>query len=216
MDALNFQQKKQVKSRRFPLVILIVLQVLLVIFVISAVLLNSHYLKKAALSHAKEQTQAQAYNLENRLNQDFELIYTHLNKLFTEHSAIHESSEVIQKELLNLLHAIPYVRSLSLINSQQTVFSSTHPGNLGKQINTKRFLPEVGEYAADVLRFGSVWVGRDFNEGLPIEQASAEDRSSHFSFFPVSLHLPFTPDWQVVAAISGDFPLLPAIAKKKR
>jgi len=61
------------------------------------------------------------------------------------------------------LRQMPYLRSLSLIDSGGIVVASSNPLNLGKKV-AGDYLPESTESAA-VLRIGRPWSGRDFADG---------------------------------------------------
>lgn len=65
--------------------------------------------------------------------------------------------------LHSLLDDAPFIRSLSLAGADGRIRFSTAPGNVGIEIVSGDYYPELG--GRDILRIGRPWQGRDFASG---------------------------------------------------
>ncbi|MDH4392938.1 MAG: ATP-binding protein [Aquabacterium sp.] len=99
------------------------------------------------------------------------------------------------------IQALPFLRSISLVDARGRVVASSAPANVGVQVQRKRLLP-----AANASGLGPLLPGRDLAE-LAQLPASA-DAASHAGARLLPLLLPLQPgadsDW-LVATINPDF-----------
>ncbi len=65
-----------------------------------------------------------------------------------------------------LQHA-PFLRSISLLDAQGRIITSSNPANVGVIVATHNYLPASDE-RQNLLRIGTPWTGRDFATGQPI------------------------------------------------
>ncbi len=77
----------------------------------------------------------------------------------------------------------PYLRSMSFVNANGRIVSSSNPANVDLTIETARFLPLVAA-EQELLRVGLPWVGRDFVSGRPAQGAPVESTAP--TFIPVT------------------------------
>lgn len=77
----------------------------------------------------------------------------------------------------------PYLRSMSFVNADGRIVSSSNPDNLDLTIETSRFLPLVAG-GQELLRVGLPWVGRDFVSGRPAQGGPVDDAAP--TFIPVT------------------------------
>jgi hypothetical protein len=77
----------------------------------------------------------------------------------------------------------PYLRSMSFVDADGRIVSSSNPDNLGLTIETARFLPLVAG-GQELLRVGLPWVGRDFVSGRPAQGGPVDDAAP--TFIPVT------------------------------
>lgn len=82
----------------------------------------------------------------------------------------------------SLRHA-PFLRSLSLLDDRGHIVASSNPANLRVKVATEAFLPQVSG-AAEILRIGQPWVGRDFADGRPVTGSAPRDEAA--GFIPVA------------------------------
>lgn len=77
----------------------------------------------------------------------------------------------------------PYLRSMSFVDTDGRIVSSSNPDNVGLAIETARFLPVVSG-AQELLRVGLPWVGRDFVSARPARGRPVDDTAP--TFIPVT------------------------------
>ena len=73
------------------------------------------------------------------------------------------SPHSLSPTLEELLHNAPYLRSLSLINKEGLILSSSYTPNIGTKIDTVNFLP-IPFGQTPILRIGVPHNGRDWND----------------------------------------------------
>lgn len=97
--------------------------------------------------------------------------------------------------LYSALRNAPFLRSLSLADESGTIQASSDARNLGSRVAPELFVPQ--ESAADILRFGPSWPGRDFHE---------EAGGQGVSFLPALLGpISAQEPYFLVAAINPDY-----------
>ena len=85
--------------------------------------------------------------------------------------------------LRDLLQNAPFIRSLSLLNDEGVIVSSSHEANLGRRVLLSSFLPiPFGDLP--ILRIGLPWQGRDFDEGRMTSTLEPLSSSAK-SFLPI-------------------------------
>ncbi|MEX8518429.1 MAG: EAL domain-containing protein [Leptothrix sp. (in: b-proteobacteria)] len=124
-----------------------------------------------------------------------------------------QSFNVIDRTLVNapeelgdlaiLLRQAPYLRSIAVLGSGNTISLSSSPGNVGIRLVLDDFLPQTNG-PVEVLRAGSLRDGRDFLDARPID---SENPTPTLSFIPISRDVR-APDgrWTtVVASVNTDY-----------
>ena len=150
----------------------------------------------AATQHARA--------FEDHLTQSFNVISLTLVNA-AEIDPAHLAASQPPKEFIAALRQAPYLRSLALLDANDTVVASSNVRNLGRQIAQVDFMPPKPS-AAEALRVGLPWMGRDFDEGQPV----AADRAAGAepaSFLPVARDVVLDDGSRVtlLAAVNGDF-----------
>jgi len=93
----------------------------------------------------------------------------------------------VEADFQQMLRGAPHLRSLSLINSQDHIVVSSNPANVGQQVITTDYLPEI-QGAQTVLRLGRPWLGRDF---AALQVAKTDVRPDGVStLIPVTVPVP--------------------------
>ena len=109
------------------------------------------------------------------------------------------------KEFIAALRQAPYLRSLALLDANDTIVASSNVHNLGRKVGLSDFVPRKPS-AAEVIRVGPPWMGRDFGDGHPVvaEQAGSADSAS---FLPVARDVVLDDGSRVtlLAAVNSDF-----------
>ncbi|MDD5334925.1 MAG: PAS domain-containing protein [Rhodoferax sp.] len=93
---------------------------------------------------------------EDHLTQSFNVIDLTLANVVNESQPTATLAEALR-------HA-PYLRSLSVLDTQETIVASSDPRNVGVSVAAGDFLPPAPE-SRGVLRVGRPWVGHDFHDG---------------------------------------------------
>lgn len=200
------EQRSRGWLARGSITVLIMLQLLLVVTVVSSVLFLSNELRKKALQNMEVHLRVQAQNLEERLTQSFDLLRMHINALVIEHPNVEEDPKHLKNVLLGLQQKLPYVRSLSLLDQQNSIILSTQKSNEGLHVPLSGLLPKVADDTPNLLRFGYPWAGRDFFQAKPLYLAQyTSAKPMDLSFFPVVMVLPELSKWRFLIAISGDY-----------
>ena len=88
------------------------------------------------------------------------------------------------RDFLAILRHTPFIRSLSLLDSENRVVASSNANNLGKVISTANFYPEVST-ERNFVRVGRPWTGRDFDDGIESTPQMAVQPDSR-TFIPIS------------------------------
>ena len=177
-------------SRRFTK-LLVGLQILLVISVAAGTLSNIYRLRQEALDRYLTEAEVQARVFEDQLTQTLNLASLTLQSLpqsidpaageaadqtVAEHTTA--QLELIQRRLL-------FLRSLSVADSDGTIIASSNPENRGRRVVVDHFQPRPTDpAAANFLRLGAPWTGRDFADGAPATPAQPVPPDAP-SFVPV-------------------------------
>ncbi len=77
----------------------------------------------------------------------------------------------------------PFLRSMSLLDENGRIITSSNPSNVGVLIATENFLPQA-KRSAEILRIGHLWSGRDFSSGRRVSPQLPADPEAP-SFIPV-------------------------------
>lgn len=81
----------------------------------------------------------------------------------------------------------PFLRSISLLDANQKIITSSNPANVGKTISLTDYLPPQ-QNNDPILRIGVPWIGRDFAGGNPIAPKAGIEGDNLY-FIPVALSL---------------------------
>jgi PAS domain S-box-containing protein len=112
-------------------------------------------------------------------------------------------SAELGRSLNAALRPTPYLRSLSLLDSNGRIVASSNVKNIGVRIDTARFFPSTRP-DADVLRIDIPWRGRDFVSAVPTVASS--DSPVDLGFVPVLRKLSSGKEslW-LLAALNPDY-----------
>ncbi len=91
--------------------------------------------------------------------------------------------ESIEKSFEDMLRHTPYIRSVSMLESNGKVVASTNKENIGKVVTLNNFIPKPF-LSNELLRFGSPQKGRDIYESSEIAMNSGI-KSDEISFVPI-------------------------------
>ena len=102
-----------------------------------------------------------------------------------------------------LQHA-PFLRSISLLDAQGRIITSSNPANVGVIVATQNYLP-ASDGRQNLLRIGTPWTGRDFANGQPIS-ANLPASGDVNTFVPITYTLvQETRAVTVVVALNPDY-----------
>jgi PAS domain S-box-containing protein len=172
--------------------LLIGLQILLAIAVLAGAISNAYRLRQETLTWHQQEAETQARVFEDQLTQTLNLASLTLQSLAeTVHlpppGVAHSPAE--QEKSSNQLDKIQrrllFMRSLSAARPDGQIMASSNPDNLGKIVPTDDFQPlPSGLSAANFLRIGAPWSGRDFADAIP-STATSTIPVDAVNFFPV-------------------------------
>lgn len=89
----------------------------------------------------------------------------------------------VQKDFISILRNSPYLRSISLLDDNGRIVTSSSRVNIGQLVRTDSYFP-VTRGAQSVLRIGQPWAGRDFASGA--ESSDQHPVAMPESFIPVT------------------------------
>lgn len=113
------------------------------------------------------------------------------------------NSAELGRSLNAAIRPTPYLRSLSLLDSNGRIVASSNAQNVGVRIDTASFFPSTRP-DADVLRIDTPWHGRDFVSAVPTVISSANPVD--LGFIPVMRKLASgKQDLWLLAALNPDY-----------
>ena len=149
--------------------LLIGLQVLLVAAIAAATFSNIYRQRETALAQYLVEAESQARIFEDQLTQTLNLASLTLQGLpevleLSQPKQIEQSNKQLERVQRRLL----FLRSLSAADAGGRIVASSNTENIGKLVSSEDFRPRAeGLQAANFLRIGQPWHGRDFNDGSP-------------------------------------------------
>lgn len=93
----------------------------------------------------------------------------------------------IETTFVTTLRRAPFLRSMSLLDDRQRIVASSNPANVGLTVATQSYLPPASG-AAETLRIGQPWSGRDLADGWASTAQTPIDGDAQ-SFIPLTLTL---------------------------
>jgi len=189
-------------TRRYT-TLLVGLQLLLATIVIAGSLSHVFSLRRAALEQHLEAAVGQARIVEDQLTQTLNLANLTLQGLaeavtLPPEPASNAQLEQFQRRLL-------FLRSISATEPSGRIVASSNPDNIGHQISTAGWIPPSPDPAANFLRLGPLWAGRDFADGRPIPDNEPMPGDA-LNFVPLArgeAHL--GNQWLFVATLNPDY-----------
>ncbi len=112
-------------------------------------------------------------------------------------------SAELGRRLTTALRPNPFLRSLSLLDASGRIIVSSNPDNLGVAVDRADFFPAAMP-AAEVLRVGRPWRGRDFADGSASSDAAPVD-AADTSFIPVLRRVSADGELWLLAALNPDY-----------
>lgn len=94
-----------------------------------------------------------------------------------------EDFSSLKNKFKTIIASKAYIRSISLLDKDHKVISSSNEKNIGVEITDINFYPKP-MFNNKVLRFGNPWIGRDFEDGKDITTLTSIDKKSS-SFLPI-------------------------------
>ena len=114
-----------------------------------------------------------------------------------------ESGAAASEKLRTLQRNAPFLRSLSVADSEGVVRLSSNPANHGVRLAATDFMPRTAEYS--VLRVAPPWRGRDLADGVAIAGRNLAPPEA-LTFIPVTLKLRHAGRERVlIAALNPDY-----------
>ena len=107
------------------------------------------------------------------------------------------------EHLRGILRPMPFIRSLSLLDTEGRVVASSNPDNLGVHVAFEAFYPQA-DADAEILRIGLPWQGRDLVDG-GVATAARPVAPDQISFVPVLRRLSSGEKYWLVASINPDY-----------
>ena len=120
-----------------------------------------------------ESSAMHAHSFEDFLTQSL-----HVTELLAAYSVAPDTADFderrIQNDFVAILRHAPFLRSMSLLDESGRIIASSNPLNVGIELATQSYLPPVAS-AAEILRIGAPWSGRDFAAGKPATPTAVAD-----------------------------------------
>ena len=142
----------------------------------------------------------QASSFEDFITQSFNNVDLTLRNIPSLPTSSHPSLDIFTLALRNA----PYLRSISLIDARGLIRASSNPKNIGKTVDTRRFLPPLSSNS-EVLRIGRPWSGRDIADGW---ETSAEQTAepNALTFLPVLHQVSINNEtFTLLASVNTDY-----------
>lgn len=154
-----------------------------VVWFVIFILASSAYILQRMQSQKIESSLAlvslQASSFEDYMTQSFNNIDLSLRNIPALQESTHPRLDIFTLALRNA----PHLRSISLLDAQGHILSSSNPDNIGKTVDTTDFVPVV-DSPSEVLRIGQPWSGRDIANGRQTTPDAPADPDALF-FLPV-------------------------------
>lgn len=85
----------------------------------------------------------------------------------------------MEKDFVFMLRSSPFLRSMSLLDENDRIIVSSNPANLGLVVAARDYVPVVSG-VQPLLRIGTPWAGRDFNDGHPLSDQKTANTTATF------------------------------------
>jgi diguanylate cyclase (GGDEF)-like protein/PAS domain S-box-containing protein len=157
----------------------------------------------SAIANGFEVSQMHTRSFEDFITQNLRII-----ELAAINSVPQEAGNLSQKEIANAftkaLRQTPVIRSMSLLDEQGVIISSSNPRNIGLGIETDQYLPMDVSHAP-IIRIGRPWAGRDFSDGGKINEQSGLNADEQ-TFIPITRALTIgNRKVKVLVAFNSDY-----------
>ena len=146
--------------------------------------------------------------LYTRNTEDFLTQSLHITELAAAQALPRETAALNLPELARIfnttLEHAPFLRSISLLDLEGRIVTSSNPGNVGVMASAYSYLPK-NDGKQRMLRIGAPWAGRDFSNGRPIN-ATQPVPGDTTTFVPVAYTLvQGTRTVTVLVALNPDY-----------
>lgn len=159
-------------------------------------------LKTTAIGLALNKSAMNARAYEDHLTRSLDAVKN--LAVFISAGSTERTPENIEGFFLQTLRYTPFLRSLSVLDENGKIVTSSNPANLGLQIPISDYLPPL-TVDSDSLHVGRPWSGRDFDEGTPCTSERLVE-TDDLSFIPVQHQIEVGGRWiTLLAAINPDF-----------
>lgn len=136
-------------------------------------------LRQEAIGTHRHIANLHAYTFEEHFSQMLQHVSFSIDRI----AVLSENEQVITPLLTELIHDIPYIRSLSLLDLNGTIVASSFQQNIAKKVPLDNFLP-IPFLDMSLLRIGVPWLGRDFDSAHP-SQMHHPIAANQLSFLPI-------------------------------
>jgi PAS domain S-box-containing protein len=136
-----------------------------------------------AISNGLEISEMHTRSIEDFLTQSLRVTELSSPQLVPQEIGAHDLRR-IETNLINMLRHAPYLRSISLLDRNGRIVTSTNRANIGVLVNSSSYLPPATP-DQEILRIGQPWSGRDFSDGRMSTPEMPVD-SEALNFIPVT------------------------------
>lgn len=160
--------------------------VALLLFICGVLAITSYalwQLRDEAINNGLEISAMHTRGFEDFLTQNLHVVELISANILTHGDQPKDLSD-IEASFVTTLHHAPFLRSMSLLDESGRIFASSNPANVGIRVSTQGYLP-IGSEAAQLLRFGTPWSGRDFSSGRPSTHKMPVESDAQF-FIPIT------------------------------
>lgn len=173
------------------------------LILITFMTLTLSHLRQEAIQTHQRIANLHAYTFEEHFSQILQHVGFSMDRLALLSDG-KTDTQTISPLLIEFLQNAPYLRSLSLLDTQGTILASSDVKNVGHTISFDNFLPIPFANTA-LLRIGVPWQGRDFESAKPSSVQSPIDVNA-LSFLPLIKKVFFQKKaYYIAATINLDY-----------
>lgn len=156
--------------------------IIILLIIIGGVNLSLSILKNEAIDTNLKIADFHANSLSEQIKQTFISLDITIKEI--DNSIVKkEDLNLLKNKFKNIIASNAYIRSISLLDKDHKIISSSNEKNIGVEITDSNFHPKP-MFNNKILRFGNPWIGRDFEDGKDIITLISIDKKSA-SFLPI-------------------------------
>jgi len=181
----------------------IAIGLLMVVLMIILIMMTLSNLRQEAIQTHRHVATLHTITLEENFSQLLQYLDITIDRIASLSKDI-SNTQSITPLFMELLQNAPYLRSLSLLDTNGNIILSSHSQNIGARISLNNFLP-IPFGTTPLLRIGVPWSGRDFDQAH-MSTPSAPVLAKELFFLPVlkKIFLKAKP-YYIIANLNMDY-----------